>query len=71
MEKNSWGPEYSAHPCPSDLHTVEARGGDTPDFKTRGLSKDIFGFEIFDSGFFLARPYRVRKFVRCFLVGLI
>ena len=56
------------HPCSFDLHTVEARGGDTPDFKLRGLSKDIFGFELFMiPGFF-----RVRKFGKCFfLVGLI
>lgn len=50
------------HPCSFDLHTVEARGGDTPDFKLRGLSKDIFGFELFlIPGFF-----RVRKFGKCF-----
>lgn len=50
------------HPCSFDLHTVEARGGDTPDFKLRGLSKNIFGFELFMiPGFF-----RVRKFGKCF-----
>ena len=40
------------HLCSSDLHIIEARGEDTPDFKLRGLSKDIFGFEHFDSGIF-------------------
>ena len=50
------------HPCSFDLHTVEAPGGDTPDLKLRGLSKDIFGFERFMiPGFF-----RVRKFGKCF-----
>ena len=63
MEKSSWGPECTAHASLLiDLHTVEARGGDAPDFKLRGLSKDIFGFELFMiPGFF-----RVKKFGKCF-----
>ena len=31
------------------------RGVGTPDFKWRGWSKDLFGFEIFDSGIFSLR----------------
>ena len=36
----------------SDLNKWVGGGGGTPDFKWRGWSKDLFGFEIFDSGIF-------------------
>ena len=37
--------------------TVPQGVGDTKDFKWRGWSKDLFGFEIFDSGIFLGLEY--------------